>query len=828
MPKNKWEFPQGRQSTIPYNLMNTGDVDVIREYLDESGSTLSKDDTDYLNNVMETTGLVSNYHDQAMQRLDNGSPVGTEPIVRAFGQQGVIIDDIHQNSFQTSNTGCWSCFLSNALLARGITLSQEQIRSYRPRLSRKDAGYVGNSTSEDMNTDSLSNAYESGDLVTEVLPNSMLKEIEIHPFTNEMNKGIDQQQYINNSVDFLKSKIRDTITNVKAPVGMLINGHYRTIVGIEGDDVIFKDSYEYKNQKGKVTPDTNYRASISSLVSTALSDGGLGVKLNFIEDVKLSKDGKTLLNVPSAYVSMESNGDLVLPPDKIQEAANGEMNERNQFGVNIRRFGGREGDMFENTWVFDGFTTYGIAMTERTYLPKKLHAENLRELASQRSEAEENELKTKHQKELNDVAEKKVLTEEEQIRIEQLRFNYEEDQKEMVEAQVKKQAETQKAQQKTEQKPVTEPQKTEAKPEKKPTATQTVKQEPPKAAAEPQKNEPKAEKKPTVTQTVKSESPKATTEPVKPTTQAVKPEPSKAVTEPAKPKTQTAKPVTPQNVVPITSRQTPTQSNTVRPAQTQTINSQQSNSRATTAHATNSYGMQEDFRSIGKRYKAELTKIQGLKSDLSDMKEVTGALESLANVTGGESPRQFMDLTHKLNVALVNYQTNNPVKFQVVNNLSELNLSCTKDLLKAKQTTANMEQEKAAEYAKFSSRYNNALDSIKNSGDKSVQDIRAALEPMTKLTGKEDIRTINDMTFKLNQALLRYNGNDPAIAKLTTDTMNMNAELSEKSLSFRRQSALKKTNITELQDKLMGSAKQTTKRHTSVTPQKTASLTFSK
>jgi hypothetical protein len=350
---------------------------------------------------------------------------------------------------------------------------------------------------------------------------------------------------------------------------------------------------------------------------------------------------------------MEPDGKLKLPPENIQESADQEKTEKNRVGVGIKRVGGREGDMFENTMLFDGFTNYGIAMTERTYLPKKLHAKFLTHEATERSEEEENRLREKHTKELNDVAEPKQYTEQELLEIAQMKFNFEEDRKESDEkeaqaASMKAAAESAKKKSPTKTEPAKKKQNvtsTIVKPEQSVTSqTQTQPVTPKKV--EPATAKPTTQAKTMQPQNVASTTVNPTAQ-AKPTTQkkaatvvtthksatapvtsapAQKPAPA-TVSQPSKPK-----------VVPITTRQTTAP---VTPA-------------TTSKPSPNSYGMQEDFRSIGARYKSAFTKIQGLKTDLSDMKEVTGALESQANVTGKESPRQFMDMTHKLNVAMVN------------------------------------------------------------------------------------------------------------------------------------------------------------------------------
>ncbi len=425
MPRNTWEFPLSRTTVLPDWVINTGDVTLLSQYLEEKKSSLPEDDRLYVENVIKCSEKVRLQRENALNALDSGNPVGLQANVTDLGEGGVLLEGIHQNSFQTSGAGCWSCFISNALSAKGLSFSQEEIRSYRPQLSKSVADNQTYATAKDMNMDHVSNAYEAGDLVTELLPNTMLKEIEFQAFGKNTEKVMTKDQYLDNTVNYLKKKIKDSIENEHAPVGILINGHYRTIIGIKGDEVYFKDSNVDSIDKNNDNPDMTHKRNLSSLIESALvGTNGLGIKVNFLEDVQLAKDGKTLLNVPSAHVSMKENGEVVPPPAEIQEMADSEKTIRNQKGINIRRYGGREGTINENLTEFTGLTTDGVIMIERAYIPKTLHAKSLVNSATARSAEEEKRLKDKHNYDINHVADTRKLSESKKTDV--IKTSYEE------------------------------------------------------------------------------------------------------------------------------------------------------------------------------------------------------------------------------------------------------------------------------------------------------------------------------------------------------------------------------------------------------------------
>ena len=377
----------GINTIIPVKILNTGNPDDIAAYLNsEEAGKLTYPEQFMLKKHREIAIKKKAIDDEALVKYANNSEYGEKPELIVHGEDDVELN-ISQPAFQSSKNGCWSCAGQMMLQSRGVkNISQEDIRAYRPDL--KDDNDIKPDSIEKYNYDIGNNLLERADSVLAFAPNSMLHETQVMPYGELAEKtGITMEQYINKTVAFLKSNIKNAIITDKSPVALLLPGHYITITGISGDTIKYKES-----AKGlSANPDATHVMSLKKMVTDQFNKSKeylrLPVSITWISDIKLSKDNKKLYNIPSVHTSVDNEGNLVLPPDNLQQFADANMTDMNRNGVVIQRNSGKENDN-SSLELTDG----GVVKVERVYMPKKLNIEHLKNMADMRAAAEEEKL----------------------------------------------------------------------------------------------------------------------------------------------------------------------------------------------------------------------------------------------------------------------------------------------------------------------------------------------------------------------------------------------------------------------------------------------------
>ena len=365
------------KSAIPSWIQNCGDIKVINSYFDENYDDLNLADTAFL---MKRVDALEKAADR--KRLD----VRTERPKMTSNNKNHAKLDIHQTRKQSSFNGCWSCSMQLMLKSRGINnVEQEDIRAYRPPLSDKQT--IEKIYSQDdidhYGVDQGNEMFSMSDALIEFAPNTMVHETEIETYNNDASSlGISRQDYNTKLKEAVKNNILHAIKVDRSPVGIWKNGHYITVTEIDGEVLKYKDSVSN-------TPDTDKTMTVSELIRD-MEDNEIKkpVKLVWVSDIKLSKDNKTIYDVPSTYVSMNEDGTVKLPPEKIQTNGESYMHGRNQAGNTVARIGGIE-DSIDERGFRSKIDADGLLRTEKVYLPKKLNKDKLMNEAKRRSDREE-------------------------------------------------------------------------------------------------------------------------------------------------------------------------------------------------------------------------------------------------------------------------------------------------------------------------------------------------------------------------------------------------------------------------------------------------------
>ncbi len=289
-------------TNIPYELMNTNDMESIQNFMDENDSNLSDEEKQYLEGrlnagvkIMSCQEDIPNHTNDEYYRKPSASLLG-EP-----GGSWLELD-VHQESSQTTQNGCWSVVYSTLLKNRGVDLSQQDVRAFRP-FNNVEAHNLDPNVGVYINTDRQSSPMEMADLAIDTVPNVMMRELSFQ--ADDKADENTKEAYLNAVCDQIKGRIRESLERHE-PLALMSASHYVTVTGIDGDTIYYKDP-----NSSSANPDETYHASIKELVAPGLTIGGArGVSLSWLQDVQLSEDGMTIKGLPDHQLQTDAQGNV--------------------------------------------------------------------------------------------------------------------------------------------------------------------------------------------------------------------------------------------------------------------------------------------------------------------------------------------------------------------------------------------------------------------------------------------------------------------------------------------------------------------------------------
>ncbi len=396
-----WQRDALDSGIMPKWVLNTGNADAIYEYINENHDNLTYEQQFFLRYRAAVAAKVSKIKTESKDAFDKGEDylklAEVEEREGENGEKSYELKGVHQKAFQNTGNGCWSCFFQVLSSSRGVNVTQEEIRENRPNLIKEEAEKLGTEAYKAFNHDQANSALEMGDCVLGFMPNTMLCEMEIAKYGYiAQEKGITQEQYVNRGLEQIKNTIIHAIRDEHSPVGVLLDGHYITIVGIDGDKIKYKDS-DAHTSKGNGDPDYTHESTLAEEFGGLLKEGdgaNMALQFTYAKEIKLSKDGKTIFGVPSEFSKMMPDGSVAMQPSEIRNGAHlppKEDPEENINGVQVARYGRVEDTYTEQ--VMRETLVNGVFFTEKAYVPKQLDAQYLIKKAQARSIEEENELR---------------------------------------------------------------------------------------------------------------------------------------------------------------------------------------------------------------------------------------------------------------------------------------------------------------------------------------------------------------------------------------------------------------------------------------------------
>ena len=260
----------------PRNIQMTRDPEKLRTFLEEQQNP-GEDLKAYLEARIEAL----EYYDKLREnRVHNKGPAP-----KLIEKDGKSFLDLNMPENQTSDKGSWSVSLNMLLRSRGVDIPQEVIRAYRSPYEKDD--YENWSYTRDRGAE----LKDRLDLISDALPNTMVRTRDYGLVTKKGSNQLDAtDEHIQGLANALYQDIETAITEKKSPVYLYMNGHARTVIGVDPNEkaLLFKDPMGNP-------PDQTFYCSAKDLAESGVNswdgkDYGNGIfKLGWLEDVDPKK-----------------------------------------------------------------------------------------------------------------------------------------------------------------------------------------------------------------------------------------------------------------------------------------------------------------------------------------------------------------------------------------------------------------------------------------------------------------------------------------------------------------------------------------------------------
>ena len=246
---------------IPDNILSTGNLATLEDFYEKNKERMTKADLQYMNARLHTARKIENLEKKAKADLYNDVQVPKLKFSTSGGFSGLAMKLPRK---QTSDNGCWSCSLELLLKSRGVELTQEEIRAFRPDFKAGEEQQMSDDRRKSMDLDRSAYLYDQSDLILKVLPNTAVQQLTLNPLQYDF--GFEGKEKLKGD-DFVAARaqgvraykkvfkeqfaeiVRNALDNDRSPISLnLGNGHFVTITGIskKGDLIRVEDSLRSK------------------------------------------------------------------------------------------------------------------------------------------------------------------------------------------------------------------------------------------------------------------------------------------------------------------------------------------------------------------------------------------------------------------------------------------------------------------------------------------------------------------------------------------------------------------------------------------------------
>lgn len=231
---------------IDADKLNSNNIQVLKK-LDRDKGKDNKPLHEYLDHRIQNLRQIDRLQRNADSNFKRRQAKEPEIVKNKDGQiTKIIVPDVTQPEMQHTQNGCWSVALSSLLRHKGVDVSQETIRSFRPD-TNKDVSTVDDILA--MNGDQPNSIGLFRELVFNTVPDTAVNEVrgewlnaprsaeeekqnwKFQPWTRQQ-----IQDQIPDVMDKLRTVIQRGLADNKGPVAIVVGGHYRTIYGIENKE----------------------------------------------------------------------------------------------------------------------------------------------------------------------------------------------------------------------------------------------------------------------------------------------------------------------------------------------------------------------------------------------------------------------------------------------------------------------------------------------------------------------------------------------------------------------------------------------------------------
>ena len=298
----------GNQALID-QVGTCNDPQRLQDVLDGKGSVaLSSHDKDFLRHRLQ--------HLNALRELEQNLP--EKQVQGDLVQNGkeLWLTNVTQPKKQRTVNGCWSVSIQTQLAFRGVQLDQETIRAVRPG---NQNNYNYDVTETEYNQDTTQTMTDYANLVHRVLPNTAVHAVTLSQ--NDVPKEEDRAALLRDMVELAMKKHR-------SPVSIVYGTHYRTIFGMDENNVYVKNP---------LNADPNHCEAIPISDITAQST----FQLTWLQDLTPGLDGSTPLlgHYSASSGNTYYGGKLVFNEAELSGGAETlccQTNYRSLSGKNIR------------------------------------------------------------------------------------------------------------------------------------------------------------------------------------------------------------------------------------------------------------------------------------------------------------------------------------------------------------------------------------------------------------------------------------------------------------------------------------------------------------
>lgn len=309
------------------DVLASGNLELLTQFRNNNTDALGKAENarakKYLEERIRVAEKLAALEKQAKENAALGKETPKPVLDEKDGFQG--FSNLTYSGPQTSFNGCWSCAYSLLLKSRGVDLTQEEVRAWRPDYPpntppEEKANYA---RLEVMNTDAANAILPNSDLAAQLLPNTAVDQLHINGFNEDLvsNMSFDEQSvfraaYREQSKKLLQDTITEALTVHRSPVAIVWDGHYVTITGIKPDGTVrLQDSLESHPREAEMTMDQLVDQGMFAHDNHGVyrTQGG-GMDLVWLTDLPVPEYGSeqppVLNNVNEKFAVMDTNGDV--------------------------------------------------------------------------------------------------------------------------------------------------------------------------------------------------------------------------------------------------------------------------------------------------------------------------------------------------------------------------------------------------------------------------------------------------------------------------------------------------------------------------------------